>query len=132
MLIPTQHKSKVYQGWSYPVGGEIVSDALTDISQYDAMNLWFSMPPRNAAADSMGLAATRYLAPRLSALERNWKIDICAVPCQHRALARELLIEQVLPRFKLWFEARRPPIWYDTCQGLYAAFNWQTEGIEYR
>ena len=129
MLIPTQGKSKVYAGWSYPIGSEIVSTALSQVAQYEAIYLRFSMP---LPSENLSLGNVDYTPLATTMVEQNWSIDICAVPSMHRTLAKELLIERVLPRFKIWLELLRPPIWYDTWQGLSVAFDLETEQIEYR
>lgn len=113
MLIPTRYKSKIGFEFSYPVGAELLSEALGDTPQAKDMTIWFR--ERNwlrggkkiAPGDCYAVLELSYrklrptvFMPRAAEGRRHlgprWSLYVSAVPRKARHLIRQRL-EIALP-----------------------------------
>jgi hypothetical protein len=136
-MIPTRGKTKIPQGWSYPVGAEIVSKALEAIPQYESVYLrflWLNPSSHLARKDKsrLHILGVRYIHPQHTANAENWHVDISAVPSEIRVTIRSHLIDHVLPYARLWMTTERLPSWYGSWKNLDVDFNLETEQFEYQ
>ena len=136
-MIPTRSKTKIPQGWSYPVGAEIVSKALEDIPQYENIYLrflWLNPSSHLARKDKsrLHILGIRYTNPQHTANEENWYVDISAVPSQMRVVIQDQLVNQVLSYARSWMTAERPASWYESWKNLDVDFYLDTQRFEYQ
>ena len=130
-LIPTRFKAKIAHDWSYPIGAEVLSNALAEIPQYALINLDFHSPHIKKGENTIPLIWVNYSNPRTTAMERNWSITVYSVPSSLRSEFRKRLIGEVLPCLRRWITAKRTPVWLGGNKGLHVVFNKETEKIQY-
>jgi hypothetical protein len=115
--IPTKFKEKIPRGFSYPIGAELLSSALSETPQIDLFILRFSYQdeywassyatkikeksqiriievtyknhrPHHSASNDM--IESGYYGPK-------WEIRVNSLPSEYAAIAKEQLISRVLP-----------------------------------
>ncbi len=116
-LIPTTHRGKISRQLCYPVGAEMISEALRGVPHFERLSLWF----RAADRDSLGtpaklcaaakrdeplpvLKASYITSSRLYGEER-WRLEVYAVPREDRAAVRRALMDEGLPQVRAWLSA---------------------------
>ena len=130
-MIPTTYKSKLPHTLSYPVGAEAVSVSLKGVPQESALSIGFYDHPTIFASEFKKLreskspylifsVAYRHLRPGISAsnqfiaegwYEETWELKVYPVPHSHKAVARQALLSEGLPRVREWLSAERTPAW---------------------
>lgn len=135
LMIPTRSRTRIPQGWSYPIGAQVVSHALEGVTQYESLALrflWQNPASRLAGGDRsrLFLLGVHHTNPEQTALDRNWLIDIMAVPGEQKALVSDLLVQQVLPQVHSWMVKSRTPAWHARENHLYVSFNLDTQHLE--
>jgi hypothetical protein len=131
MLIPTKRRSQIAHELSYPVGAEMVSEALAEVPQFELLTLTLRMPYEvtpahiRQASDSGGYlcvfdAAYRNVNPGLcgsqDSIERGWydeawELSVYPVLRENKAVAREALRARGLPAVRDWLATPRPDTW---------------------
>ena len=107
-MIKTSYKHKLPQGMSYPVGAEILSNALAGVPQYEELQIWFWFKDEYWASSYnrkiKEKGEIRILIVSHSSFSRyvfdKWKIEINSVPSTHKKQVSEQLIEKVLPELR--------------------------------
>lgn len=116
---------------AYPLGAEAISEAFVNVPQFE--KLVTSFTPYNFGFASAFQEARKRNQPykifRVSMIhplkglsssnqfieegfyEENWKIDVYPVPSQLKSIAKELLINDGLPKAKEWLETPRTEVW---------------------
>jgi hypothetical protein len=102
-MIKTRVKEKLPRGYSYPVGAEIISVGLSEVPQYEELQINFWMQDEywassynrkiKEAGDIIVLEA-QYFSYSWGS---GWKIRINSVPSAFKKDASEKIISQVLP-----------------------------------
>jgi hypothetical protein len=102
-MIKTIYKNKLPKGYSYPVGAEIISAGLSDVPQYDELEIGFRIKDEywasrynrkiKEAGDIIVLEASYFSYSWGS----GWSIRISSVPSAFKKDASEKIISQVLP-----------------------------------
>jgi len=118
-LIPTARKDKLPKLHAYPIGAQIVSEALADVPQYENLRLWFSRYPKSSlvmkarytvpADTSQLLNSPRYLTTR-------WDINIYAVPRERNAAIKSHLKSVGLASICEWLATIRTETWLQKSQ----------------
>ncbi len=123
-LIPTQHKDKLPQGFSYPIGAKELSEALADAPQHALMALSFhdrdtfwasEFKDRIKKKGTIKVIEIEYCrshaypgAPQYFVesghFEPKWKICVYALPSEHRHDVNTALIELAMPVYKEWLQ----------------------------
>ena len=106
-MIKTSYKNKLPQGMSYPVGAEILSNALVGVPQYENLEIsfrfskyvltkkrWGHSPKTEQQSDIFVLSVYR------SIRFNYWNIVIRSIPSTHKKQVSEQLIAQVLPELQ--------------------------------
>lgn len=103
-MIPTRKRAKLPQGFSYPLGAELISAALQKHPQLEDMSLRFAWRDtfwgseyqlRLKSQGKIRVLEVRYW--------HEWEIIVNAVPSEHNRFAREQLLE-VLPDLSAWLK----------------------------
>lgn len=130
-ITTTRKSGKLRRGLSYPVGAEIISEALGDLSSRMSIGLSFLFPTtwrggnleklieKTPSYLVLGISFRRPLKPTIStpnyliekAFTEHWDIIVYAVPSVHRAKVRSLLIDSGIETARKWMESGRPPSW---------------------
>jgi hypothetical protein len=136
MTIPTTSKTKMPQGWSYPVGAEAISDSLQGILQFEFISLRFlwSNPTSHWARQhdqsTMGLVTASYRPPS-GPYPLNWEIDVHGIPTEMKAKLKDEIITEVLPKVRSWMTAQRTAVWQSKSHYWTAQFDSNPEMIIY-
>src|SRR4051812_10855754 len=131
MLIPTQLKVKLPKDLAYPIGAEAISDAFLNVPQFERLVISFT--PYNFGFASDFQEARKQNQPyqifRVSMIHplkdlsssnqfieegfynENWKIDVYPVPRELKSAVKNFLVEESLPKAKIWLEKPRTEIW---------------------
>ena len=104
-MIKTSYKEKLPQGMSYPVGAEIVSNALAGVPQYEELQISFWFRDEYWASSYTrkikGKGEITVLEVSHSSFSRyafdKWQIHINSVPSTYKKQVSEQLVAQVLP-----------------------------------
>lgn len=105
-MIKTSHKDKLPQGMSYPVGAEILSNALAGVPQSENLSISFNMRDEcwvssyNQKIKAKGEIAVVIVRHYLSYRFDEWQIRISSVPSSLKKQVSEQLIAQVLPELR--------------------------------
>jgi len=119
-MFPTRARDKIPKSLTYPIKAKFISESLADMPQADKFQLWFSnssTPAELRKATQFRLAQVRYLhwkpsrfMPRLpdnsEFANRDWSIEIYAVPVEIRARVMQLLQEEALPEIRAWLHEK--------------------------
>jgi hypothetical protein len=131
MLIPTKLKFKLPQTMTYPIGAEAISQEFTDVPQFEKLVIWFTTTNFAFASDfqearrknepykifevSMIHTDKHLSSPKQfieeGFYEEHWEIRVYAVSRELKSVANRLLIEQGLPKAKIWLETPRTANW---------------------
>ena len=110
-LIPTTYKSKIPQGFSYPLGAEIISEALAGVPQYEQLSIRFSSYNVRSRGFQR-LITTRELWILQIHLDVEsttypWIIRVGTLPSEHKHTAQEAL-KAILPEVHRWLSVFNP------------------------
>lgn len=126
-VIPTVTKEKLPALLAYPVGAQLVTDALSSVPQVDDLELWFtSNRYGESEVDGKRLVfAARYQKYNLGrsasrALDESgfygpkWDVWVYAVPKQLNSSIRSSLTEDGFEFIRDWFSQPRTKLWLST------------------
>lgn len=110
-MIKTSHKDKLPQGMSYPVGAEILSNALVGVPQYEDLKIsfWFEnswLKKRDFRYNQKVKEQDEIMILKIShsSFSRfdfdKWRITVSSVPSTHKKQVSEQLIAHVLPELR--------------------------------
>ena len=107
----TLYKAKLSKHLSYPFGLETLSEPLVSVPQADQISVRFS--------DVSELKSKTTIVGRHRILdcfynpqdEHRWQMHVMPVTREARAIARQLLIDQGIPRLRSWLESARSDFW---------------------
>ena len=130
MLIPTRLKVKLPLDFSYPIGAEKLSEALASVPQFEKLVIWFSsynysasdrqiLRKENEPYEIFRISMIHPLKSLSSSKQfieegfynENWEIHVYPVPRELKSVAKQFLIDEVLPQAKVWMEIPRTEIW---------------------
>jgi hypothetical protein len=132
IVVQTRHKSRLAQGFSYPLGLQDLQKALGDLSQAAELHVsFYDCPPgahnmqfrSSVKRDLPHQVLEAYFAkwdkqPSISNstftdeyLRGQWSIIVYPVASVRRSVARRLLID-ALPSVRDWLSRTRPESWY--------------------
>ena len=122
VLIPTSFKDKLPRGLSYPIGAELLSEALAGVPQYDTLTLSFygSAPLRSYHPTRVLAASYSNSPPGLTGSNEgiaqgwygeSWGITVSAVASDLKSVVRGKLLEAGIPRLRAWLEEPRTQTW---------------------
>lgn len=102
-IIATTRKEKLPKGYSYPIGAEALSRALTGVPQYAMLSLTFNWRDTFWASDYQAnlKALGRVKIIELNSYGLDWRTHVNAIPAEHSHVAREQLISNGLTLLKL-------------------------------
>lgn len=120
-LIPTRSRAKLRKGWSYPIGAEAITLALSGIPQWSGFELSFH--PGDARMDEHGRTVAKVWFRRLERnhstphflsrlYEPGWGLYVYSVPSPERHAIREQLLASGLPQIRAWLSEPRPDNWH--------------------
>ena len=132
-ILGVRYKAKLPQGWSYPVGAQILTDILGDVADLAPNPLVFrhskqcftfkdrkrlgirdTLPPVIQVGRYIALPGEEVQTDRL-----RWEILIGSVPSELRESVRICLLSEGLPRIKKWLTQDFTPVALDagpSCQ----------------
>ena len=132
IVLQTRHKSRLSQGFSYPLGLQDLEKALGDLSQATELHVsFYACPPGVHDMHFRSLVKRdlphTVLEARFSKWDKRpsmsnstftdeylrglWSIIVYPVASVRRSLARGLLID-ALPSVREWLSRTRPESWY--------------------
>ena len=134
---------------AYPIGAEVISEALIGVPQFKDLTVSFS--PYNFAFASDFQEARKqskpykifevsmihidkYLSSPKQFIEdgfyaERWGIDVYAIHRELKSIAKRLLIEEGLPKAKIWLETPRTENWKFGRKYFRVLFNEKEEKI---
>lgn len=129
-MIPTSYKAKLPKFLSYPIGAELLTEGLSSVPQLDKLTVSFSAIPGLLKKDLLFRSrpyrvvevSYKHLRPTLSSpnpksifatgyYDETWGIWVSAVPSELKSKARQLLLEEGLPKVVSWLSVERTPLW---------------------
>lgn len=121
-MFPTKRKDKISQNLSYPVHAKLISDALDDVPQAQALTIsfsysseakWSQTKKRVVPISDFPVIAVEYwnwspgrFFPESFSSGPEWKITVQPVPRAIVTRVKELIIAQALPKIQVWLCAR--------------------------
>lgn len=137
-LLSTHFKDRLPQALAYPLGTEVISQALADIPQFDTLKLSFwnratifqsqqnklwsqgAYPVMKASFrhHEQGYRASNALAAQ-GGYDDEWLVSVYAVSCEEKPRLRAALRQVALPRLRQWFLAPRTPVWLQRSHSLF-------------
>lgn len=126
-VIPTVRKQKLPSFLSYPVGAQLVTNALLTVPQVDKLELWFTCDQdRESEVDgkhlvfaaryrkwNMGLSASRSM-DESGFYGPKWAAWVYAVPKPLNSLIRSALIDHGFELIRGWYSRPRTELWLTT------------------
>ena len=103
MIKTSCKKDKLPQGMSYPIGAEILSNALVGVPQYEELEIsfWFRDEYRASSYNRKIKEKGEIIVLNTSyPFNDRWMIQIISVPSTHKKQVSEQLIAQVLPELR--------------------------------
>ena len=109
MLIPTGYKRRLSQGFSYPVGAELLSEHLAGLPQFADLRVCFSESPTWQASKFQRTLAdgVPYEVVTASA-DPSASIYVYPVQSHLRHPARQALVSHGLPALRAWLSEHFP------------------------
>ena len=117
-MIPTALKEKLSKLHCYPVGAQVVSNALEGLPQIDDMRLWFSSYPKSSLVMS-----AKYTFPATGPMPRwmgnsrygspRWDINVYAVPRDISFSVKTQLKQHGLLLLRDWLGKERTETWLE-------------------
>lgn len=109
MLIPTTSKQRLPQGFSYPVGAELLSEHLAGLPQFADLRVCFSGSPTwQASKFQQTLADGSPYEIVTAAAEPSESIYVYPVRSPLRPAARRALVSRGLPALRAWLAEHFP------------------------
>ncbi len=105
-MIKTAYKDKLPKGYSYPVGAEIISAGLSEVSQYEDFRICFGMKDEwrascyNQKIKEAGDIVVLNVSYSSRSCYGGWSIYVHSVPSTFKKDASEKIISQVLPALR--------------------------------
>ena len=107
-LIPTKSRAHLPRGVSYPLGAELVSDALRGVPQFDQLVLEFHAQPQYGPLDPEQL-----IFAGVSCRSRDdWSVWVSAVPSELAARARRFATYHGFAHWLAWLRRSRTETWF--------------------
>ncbi len=133
-MIPTRYKSKLPKQLCFPVGAQILSDALSGVPQLSSLSVAFHFTWPTTVNHIKYLVEERKPMEILSASYRNirpgrsgshdlekmgwydetWELSVYPTFRDKKAVTRELIVKEGLSEIIDWFNEPRNPTW---CEG---------------
>lgn len=129
-LIPTKLKSKLSQDLAYPIGAEIISKLFANVPQKENLVIWFTsfnyfvsdfqnLRKQNKPYEIFRVSMIHPLNDLSSSNQfieegfynENWEINVYPVPKELKSVAKQLLVNEILPQAKDWMEKPQTEIW---------------------
>ncbi len=146
LMIPTSFRAQISSKLSYPVGSEVLSNALAGAPHVDELRLTFYAHALSTATECENALRLRVpimiaeakfrghgLRPGIGAwadLSAGWLITIYPVLRTDRSIARALLREQGLPAIRQWLASSTRKGWESVDRALKVTFDPQKEVCE--
>ncbi len=121
-LIPTKSKAKLPKDLSYPVGAELLSEALKDIDQYKSLTVDFFDQPFIRKSQFQEQIDNNGCIPILWACydgsdyccedgqyHKTWDITVFPVPRDTKNVVKEKIIHEGFPILISWYSKKTPP-----------------------
>ena len=121
--ISTKFKAKIPHSFSYPIGTELLTEALREVPQLEKLSVsFFFMPRTNKKSNTFSVLAGRYQnfdvtlgSPKefiaRGMYEEAWELMVHAVPRAQKSVVKQLLLEEGLQKLAEWLKAKRSPAW---------------------
>jgi hypothetical protein len=134
---------------AYPIGAEVISEALIGVPQFKDLTVSF-MPYNFAFASDFQEARKQnkpykifevsmiHIDKHLSSpkqfiedgfYDENWEIHVYAVPRELKSTAKQLLLNEALPKAKIWLETPHTENWKFGRKYFRVLFNEKEERI---
>jgi hypothetical protein len=108
-MIPTSRKSKLPTSLSYPVGAELVSEALANVPQASKLHLSFGLfrplLSKRGRMKPYPVLRADYSGPVMPP-SLHWGLKVWSVPSEARHEIKESLVGEGLARVRRWLEVR--------------------------
>ena len=106
-LIATRMRVPIPKEFSFPLGAEVISEALRDVAVYEELSLRFWYHFRLSTPSRLQAHVDRGEPLKALSCGSDGEIFIYPVFRQHRAMVKRLLLETGLPRLRQWFSAEQ-------------------------
>lgn len=107
-LIPTKSRVQIPRDLSYPLGAQVVSDALRDAPRFDQLTLSFDSHPQACPVgpEYVVFAGIGCRSPD------DWAVWVSAVPSDLAAQARLFALHHGLQYLRAWLHRPRNDTWF--------------------
>lgn len=136
-IIPTRYKSKIPRSFSYPVGAEVISQALRDVPQFQVLIVDFHFANQRARYDSAakpyevigvwysGPIRSLHASKSLEEQSRSprWQIRVQAIPRSLRHEIQAKVVAEALPAIRSWLLANPHSSYRQGTHGLTFRFD---------
>jgi hypothetical protein len=144
-MISTTFRQKLPKFLSYPIGAEILTDALSSAPQIDSLTVSFgtrygSLQDKTYRNQPYEILRTNYSYLRSNRFTPNswetsthynnevWDIKVYAIPTELKSLVKKLLLLEGLSKVLAWLQAERTPLWLEGYRDFVVLFD-EKEGI---
>ena len=130
-MIPTRYRAKIRRGLAFPIGAELLSEALAGTPQELSLSVSFHDKPTVFASDFEELLRAGAPLPVLRVVfqkqppglsgsnalieaghyDVTWLLDVYPVPAPLKSLVQGHLEASGLRRIRVWLETPRPETW---------------------
>ena len=142
-MIPTKFRTKIPQSLSYPIGAELLTEALRDVPQLDQLTVaFFHYLRSNKTSNTLPVIEGLYqnfdvtLGTPKSFIARGmcdetWELTVRPVPREQKSVVKRLLLEEGLPKLAEWLSAERTPAWLHGAKNFTILVSLETQKLSY-
>ena len=146
-IIPTKYKSTLPQRLSFPIGAEILSEALLSVPQFEKLTVTFFYYskandfPKESVEFSVVEIRFRNLKPNQNSpkqfidegfYDETWEITVKPIPRELKSKIKQHLIAQGLPKIKEWLSVKRPASWLEGRKSLEVLYHKIDDVLKYK
>jgi len=143
-MIPTSHKSKIPQTHSYPLGAELLTQALSSVPQLETLELsfhgvWAAKEGKDLypvlKVNHMHFRESQYSPKSFVAhgfYTDSWEIIVYPVLRERKAEVKRLLLAEGLPKVREWLSAERSPAWLEGRKTLSVYGDESLQSLKYK
>lgn len=142
-MIPTKYRTKIPQSLSYPIGTELLTEALADVPQLEHLTVsFFHMIRAHKKLHPFPVIEVRYRNFNITLgtpeefiargmYDETWELTVRAVPREQKFVVKQLLLAEGLPKLAAWLQAKRSPAWLHGRKDFTIWFSADTQQLSY-
>jgi hypothetical protein len=147
-MIHTTSKDKLPKFLSYPIGAEILTDALSSSPQIEKLTVslftrYGSLQDKKYRTQPYPILRINYRYLRSNRYTSNsfvesgyydsesWHITVVAIPAELKSQVRKLLLSEGLPQILSWLQAERTALWLEGHRQFVILFDEKDSTLSY-